>query len=96
MSRRRTPGQRFGLFEFVDTSAGAIQPAEVRPNPLLKPCRFCGAGIGQHCTRVSRHGLIPTAPHSCRVEDAERDAAADQEPTDLPPSSPVGARTDRP
>lgn len=85
--RRRNVTSRDGLFEWVDTAAGDVAPAEVRPNPLLDTCRYCGAGIGQRCTRPSRHGRVERSPHDTRIEDATRAAQADQEPTVPPPSA---------
>jgi hypothetical protein len=82
MSRRR-PGQRYGLFEFVDTDAGDVTPAEVRPNPLLAVCRVtsCGAGIGEPCVRPGRKGRVTRkTPHDTRIEDATR-AVTTEEPT---------------
>lgn len=86
--RRRHVSSRDGLWDWTDTQAEAIQPAEVRPNPLLVVCRVvsCGAGIGEPCVRPSRHGrVIRKTPHDTRIEDATRAAAADQEPT-VPPA----------
>lgn len=74
--RRRNVTSRDGLFEWTDTAAGDVAPAEIRPNPLLDACRYCGAGIGQRCTRPSRHGRVERSPHDTRIEDATRLAAA--------------------
>jgi hypothetical protein len=94
MSRRRSPGHRDGLWDWTDTSAGAITPAEVRPNPLLVHCRVtaCGAAIGEHCTIHTRRGRVRRSPHQPRIEDAARAAAVDHEPAEQPPSASAGAR----
>ena len=99
MSRRRSPGHRDGLWDWTDTSAEAITPAEVRPNPLLVICPVgtCQAGIGERCVRPGRRGRVDRkTPHPPRLEDAARAAAVDQNPTEMPPSAAHDLRTERP
>jgi hypothetical protein len=88
--RRRHVSSRDGLWNWTDTRAGDIQPAEIRPNPLLVVCRVtsCGAVVGEPCVRPGRRGRVRRkAPHDTRIEDAARAAQADQEPTFPPPSA---------
>ena len=84
MSRRRQHvSSRDGLWTWTDTQADDIQPAEVRPNPLLVVCRVtsCGAVLGEPCVRPSRHGRATRkSPHDTRLEDATRAVAAPDTP----------------
>lgn len=98
MSRRRQHvSSRDGLWDWTDTKAGDVQPAEVRPNPLLAVCRVtsCGAGIGEPCVRPGRKGRVTRkTPHDTRIEDAGRAAAHPQ--TAIPEAEQaVDARTDK-
>lgn len=63
MSRRaRHRGERTpGLFGFADGQP-TTEVDEVPDNPRLRPCSWCGAHIGDPCTRRGRGGTrIPLA-----------------------------------
>lgn len=57
MSRRaKHRGARIpGLFGFEDGTP-TTEPDEVPDNPLNRPCSWCGAQPGEHCTVRLGHG----------------------------------------
>lgn len=81
------------LFDW--TTAGDIQPGEVRDNPLTRHCPRANGGCGspsmQPCTRISRgRGAVRmTGYHDARRAPVDHEGPADR------PSTLVGAPGDR-
>lgn len=65
MSRRKPRTGGVGIFEF--TPDGDVQPAEIRDNPLRRPCPYCHVAAGTAC-RVGQRTL--RAYHPARRQPA--------------------------
>lgn len=61
--RAKHRGERLPALFGFDDGTPTEQPEEVGDNPLRRPCRTCGAGVAERCTRPARGGPKPMQHH---------------------------------
>lgn len=69
MTRRKQRSGPDGLWKWTPTG---IERAEIRDNPLRRPCGHCHATVGSPCTRPTKRGRVALdSYHPARTEQPE-------------------------